>query len=125
MSTIEPALTPIEIDNIAERNDFHIAVLREDGITYGTLTWIWSVQVDHELYVRAYNGKDSRWYQAAVTQKQGKIKAAGFEKNVQFEPVTGDINAKIDEAYKKKYADSPYLNTMLNQHAKMSSLRVF
>ncbi|WP_066224152.1 DUF2255 family protein [Formosa haliotis] len=125
MSATELGLTAIEIDNISERNDFHIAPLREDGTTYGTLTWIWSVQVDHQLYVRAYHGKDSRWYQAAVNQKQGKIQAAGFERNVRFEPVSGDINAKIDEAYKEKYGDSPYLNTMINQHARMSSLRVY
>jgi hypothetical protein len=32
--------------------------------TYGTPTWIWSVVVDGALYVRPYNGPDSRWYQA-------------------------------------------------------------
>lgn len=31
-------LTIIEIRKIAEKDDFHISVLRPDGATYGTLT---------------------------------------------------------------------------------------
>lgn len=37
-------------------DDLHISPFREDGKTYGTPTWIWSVVVDGGLYVRAYNG---------------------------------------------------------------------
>ena len=58
-----------ELRKIAETDDLHIAPLREDGKTYGTPTWIWSVVVDNALYVRAYNGKSSRWYQAALRQQ--------------------------------------------------------
>jgi hypothetical protein len=42
-----------ELEKIAETDDLHIAPLREDGETYGTPTWIWSVAVDDGLYVRA------------------------------------------------------------------------
>jgi hypothetical protein len=34
-----------ELKRIAESDDLHIAPFREDGVTYGTLTWIWSVIV--------------------------------------------------------------------------------
>jgi len=47
--------------------DLHIAPFREDGVTYGTPTWIWSVAVGGTLYVRAYNGKNSLWYKAVAT----------------------------------------------------------
>jgi len=67
----------------------HIAPLRDDKITYGTPTWIWSVAVDNGLYVRAYNGQGSRWYQAAVQQKAGRIIAAGMTKEIAFETVEG------------------------------------
>jgi hypothetical protein len=49
-----------ELREIAEGDDLHISPFREDGVTYGTPTWIWSVAVDDALYVRAYNGKSSR-----------------------------------------------------------------
>ena len=55
-----------ELRKIAETDDLHISPFREDGVTYGTPTWIWSVVVDDGLYVRGYNGQQSRWYQAAI-----------------------------------------------------------
>jgi hypothetical protein len=61
-----------ELRKIAESDDLHISPFREDGMTYGTPTWIWSVVVDGNLYVRAYNGTNSRWYQAAIKQEAGR-----------------------------------------------------
>src|ERR1700712_3448614 len=61
------------LQKIAESDDLHISPFREDGVTYGTPTWIWSVVVDDALNVRAYNGPASRWYQAAMQQKRGRI----------------------------------------------------
>jgi hypothetical protein len=58
-----------ELTKIAEADDLHISPFREDGVTCGTPTWIWSVVLDDALYARAYNGKESRWYQAAMRQK--------------------------------------------------------
>jgi hypothetical protein len=78
-----------ELSKIAETDDLHISPLREDGKTYDTPTWIWSVVVDGALYVRAYNGRNSRWHQAAIRQKTGRITAAGITKEVSFEPVDG------------------------------------
>jgi hypothetical protein len=56
-------------------------------VTYGTPTWIWSVVVDDGLYVRGYDGQQSRRYQAATRHKAGRIRAAGVTKEVMFEPV--------------------------------------
>jgi hypothetical protein len=106
-----------ELRRIAEADDLHVAPFREDGKTYGTPTWVWSVAVDGALYVRAYNGKNSRWYQAAVRQKSGRISAAGLTKEVAFEPADGPINDRIDEAYRTKYHDSPYLRPMIGTRA--------
>src|SRR5437867_5372196 len=102
-----------ELRKIAEADDLHISPFREDGVTYGTLTWIWSVAVEHELYVRAYNGQDSRWYDATMRQKAGRITVAGMTKEVTFEPVEGAINDRIDDAYRGKYRGSPYLSPMI------------
>ena len=119
------SLTTEEIKTITAENDFHIAPFRADGKTYGTLTWIWSVEVEGELFVRAYNGTSSRWYQSALSQKAGKIKAAGIEKDVEFEPIKGeDINEKIDEAYREKYSSSPYLGSMISDRAKAATVQV-
>ena len=76
-------------------------------MTYGTPTWIWSVAVGDALYVRGYNGTKSRWYQAALRQKAGRIIAAGLTKEVSFETVEGPINDSIDDAYRSKYGGNP------------------
>jgi hypothetical protein len=102
---------------IAQADDLHISPFREDGKAYGTPTWSWSVAVDDALYVRGYNGQKSDWYQAAIRQKAGRITAAGITKEVTFEPVSGPINDRIDDAYRAKYKGSPYLTPMINARA--------
>ncbi len=113
-----------ELRRIAEIDDLHIAPFREDGVTYGTPTWIWSVAVDNALYVRAYNGQDSRWYQAALRQKAGRIRAAGMTKEVTFEPVDGPINDLVGDAYRVKYHSSPYLSPMIGARARSATVKV-
>jgi hypothetical protein len=113
-----------ELRKIAEADDLHIAPFREDRKTYGTPTWIWSVAVDDALYVRGYNGQSSRWYQAAVRQKAGRIIAAGITKEVTFEPVDGPINDRIDDAYREKYKGSAYLKPMIGARARSATIRI-
>ena len=113
-----------ELKRIAETDDLHVSPLREDGKTYGTPTWIWSVVVDDGLYVRGYNGQKSRWYQAAIRQKAGRITAAGITKEVSFEAVDGAINERIDEAYRAKYKDSSYLSPMVGTRARSATVKV-
>lgn len=113
-----------ELKQIAEADDLHISPFREDGLTYGTPTWIWSVAVDNGLYVRGYNGQKSRWYQAAVRQKAGGITAAGMTKEVTFEPVSGAINDRIDNAYRAKYRTSPYLDPMISSRARAATVKI-
>jgi hypothetical protein len=122
----EPTMTwaKDELRRIAEADDLHISPLREDGATYGTPTWIWSVAVDGALYVRAYNGQRSRWYKAAVRQKAGRISAAGLTKAVGFEPVGGPINDRIDDAYRAKYRDRRYLDPMIGARARSATIKV-
>lgn len=113
-----------ELSRIGETDDLHISPFREDGRTYGTPTWIWSVVVDDTLYVRAYNGQKSRWYQAALDQKAGQITAAGATREVTFEPVSGKINDRIDDAYRTKYEGSPYLSPMIGERARAATVKV-
>ncbi len=113
-----------ELHRIATADDLHIAPFREDGATHGTPTWIWSVAVDDALYVRAYNGQSSRWHQAALQQKAGRIVAASLTRDVAFEPVDGPINDRIDDAYRAKYRASPYLGAMIGARARSATVRI-
>jgi hypothetical protein len=113
-----------ELKKIAETDDLHISPFREDGTTYGTPTWIWSVVVGDELFVRPYNGKNSSWYKAAVKQGAGRIKAAGITKEVSFEPANGDVNDLVDAAYQDKYAGSPYFAPMIASNVRSATIKI-
>jgi hypothetical protein len=113
-----------QLKRIGDADDLHIAPFREDGVTYGTPTWIWSVVVDGALYVRAYYGKQSRWYNAAVNKKAGKIVAAGMHIEVCFEAADGPINDRIDEAYGDKYLGSRYLDAMVSARARAATVKI-
>lgn len=113
-----------ELKRIASADDLHISPYREDGITYGTPTWIWSVVVESELYVRPYNGSSSSWYKAAMTRKAGRITVAGMTKEVSFEPAEGTLNDRIDDAYRTKYKSSPYLRTMIGTRARAATVKI-
>jgi len=116
--------TKDELRKIADGDDLHISPFRVDGMTDGTPTWIWSVAVDDALYVRGYNGQNSRWYKAAVSQKAGRIIAAGMTMEVTFEAVDGPINNRIDDAYRAKYHSSPYLKPMIGAQAGSATVKI-
>lgn len=101
------------LDRIATSDDLHIAPFRADGATYGTPTWIWSVVVEGRLFVRAWNGRRSRWYRSAMAQRAGRIIAAGETLEVEFSPGDPSLSSLIDKAYQAKYVGSPYLPPMV------------
>jgi hypothetical protein len=113
-----------ELAKIVEADDLKIAPLRDDGVTYGTPTWIWCVAIDGALYVRAYNGRASRWYQAASRERGGRIHAAGMVREVRFELVEGAILDRIDEAYRRKYRGSQYLEPMVSARARAACVKI-
>ncbi|MDX3924729.1 MAG: DUF2255 family protein [Shinella sp.] len=118
------AWTREELARLGSSDDLHIAPLRDDSVTCGTPTWIWSVVVDDALYARAYNGRNSRWHKAALQQKAGTITAAGMTREVGFEPVDGPVNDRIDDAYRVKYAGSPYLGSMISDRARAATVKI-
>jgi len=107
--------TEEQLKEFATADDMHVSPFYDDGKTYGTPTWIWSVVVDDNLYVRAWNGQQSRWYRSAKQQRAGRIQLAGKTFEVIYNPVTTDdkLTNEINKAYEKKYAGSPYLPPML------------
>lgn len=109
---------------IIDADDLQISPVRADGSTYGTPTWIWCVAVDGELYVRGYNGTHSRWYTVALAHPEGRIHADGHVFDVTFAPADVEFADRIDDAYRAKYAGSPYLESMINDRARAAGIRI-
>ena len=73
-----------ELHRISKADDLHVSPFREDGVTYGTPTWVWCVVIDDAVFARAYNGAASCWYQAALRQRAGRVTVDGMTKEVTF-----------------------------------------
>ncbi|WP_417279765.1 DUF2255 family protein [Celeribacter sp.] len=116
--------TKEQLTAIAAADDLRISPFREDGKTYGTPTFIWSVVVGDGLYVRPYNGTSSRWYKAAMREGAGRISVAGQIYDVAFAPADAALNDEIDAAYQAKYAKSSYLAPMISARTRAASVRI-
>jgi hypothetical protein len=113
-----------ELQRFAETRELYVSPLRDDGATYAKPLPIWAVSVDGALYARGYYGQKTRWYQAALRQKTGRISAQGMTKEVAFEPAHGAINDRIDDAYRAKYGSSPFVAAMLDESHRATTLRI-
>lgn len=96
--------TAEQLQAIEDNEALYVSPFREDGVTYGTPTETWALVVDGNVYVRAANGVDSRWYQAALAQGAGRVRVDGREYEVVFEASGDENEAEIDNAYQHKYA---------------------
>ena len=94
--------TSVELTKIAGADELEIASLRRDG-TLGSPRTIWVVRVDDDLFVRSVNGRTSDWFRGAQRRHEGRIRAGGVEKDVTFVEADGDIEGRIDDAYREKY----------------------
>ncbi|MFF3714025.1 DUF2255 family protein [Streptomyces phaeochromogenes] len=109
---------------IAENTDLFVAPFREDGTTYGTPTQTWALVVDGDVYVRAATGQQSKWYQAAISQKAGRVRVAGTYYEVTFEPADSDVDAAVDAAYEEKYPGSSAVPIMQGDGPKSATVRI-
>jgi hypothetical protein len=88
-------------------------------------TPIWIVAVDDDLYVRSWKGEAGIWYRRARRLGTGSVVADGHEHQVRFTGTDDPgINARIDEAYRRKYGNSSYTQAMIRPPATASTLRV-
>jgi hypothetical protein len=76
------------------------------------------------VYVRPYNGEKSRWFQAALKQKSGRITAGGITKEVAFEKAEDAVNDQVNEAYSAKYSCSPYVTAMIDKRLRPTTMAV-
>ena len=72
---------------------------------------VWFVRVGNDLYVRAYRGTASRWYQAAVKRRTGKVYFNHQAYPAYFQPVDARsaVNKTVNQNYLAKYHGSSKL----------------
>jgi hypothetical protein len=114
----------VELRAIGANDDLFVSPFRGDGTTYGTPTQTWAVIVDGDVYVRAANGQESRWYRAAINQKAGRVRVAGTFFEVTFEPAGNDVADAIDAGYEAKYPGSSAVPIIQGTGPKSATVRI-
>lgn len=74
--------------------------------------------------MRAANGPQSRWYQAAIHQKAGRVRVAGTNYEVTFEPAGDVVSDAIDAGYEAKYPGSTAVPIMQGAGPKSATVRI-
>ncbi len=115
--------TKEELEAIDKDKKLFISIPNNDG-TMHKPTWVWIVQAGGYLYSRAHAGVNGKWYAAAKAAGRGHLSVGGVEKNVVFEfPADVETNDAVDEGYRLKYGDNPYLETMIGEQQREATVR--
>ncbi|MEU6292533.1 DUF2255 family protein [Streptomyces sp. NPDC046988] len=93
------AWTPEDLTAFAET--YSLVLIAGDGERDGVE--IGMVPVDGGLYVRAYRGTRSRWYQSAREHGHGRIRVGGVSREVVLTTRDLALPAGLDDAFRAKY----------------------
>jgi hypothetical protein len=117
--------TAKDLDVIGAADELDIAPVRPDG-SLRPYTTIWVVRVGDELYVRSYRGRRGSWFRHALQRHEGRIRAAGVERDVTLEEPDDADHDAIDQAYRSKYArySNTYVEPMVSPNATAATLRL-
>ena len=84
------------------------------------------VRVVDDLYVRSWHGRSGGWFSSALQRHEGRIRAAGIERDVTFEEPDEALRPAIDQAYRRKYAlaSTTYVQPMIEAEAAEATFRL-
>jgi len=119
------AWTTQELEKIGSTEELRIASARRNGSLRSPVT-IWVVRVGGELYVRSVNGRTGAWFRATQVRQEGRLWAAGLEKDVTFAYPDPDSGDQIDAAYRTKYRRyaANILGSILSPQARSATLQL-
>ena len=119
------AWTEDELARIGEADELRIASRRADG-TLRRFIRIWVVRAGSDLYVRSAYGYDNPWFQRALRSGDGRIRAAGMDRDVTFAVPGPGVADAITAAYHAKYDryGPRIVGTVVSPEAERSTLRL-
>jgi hypothetical protein len=109
--------------HLADVREISIGFRRPNGSTGSTPVWV--VQVEGDVFVRSMNGPSGGWYRRLRANPDGEIIDAGQVHPVRAEPVVDATTLdEVTRAYATKYADSPSVQSLLDEQAAGATLRL-
>ena len=116
------AWTPAELAGLARASEVRVAGRRADGSSR-TLTIVWHVVVDGNLYVRSVKGPAGQWYRGVAHHFEGFLHRSGATREVAF-TLDRTRDDAIDAAYFAKYGDGSPSRAITSSLAKQTTMRV-
>ena len=88
-------------------------------------TTIWPVVEGGEVFVRSLNGEDGRWYRELMANPEAALHAEGVAIPVRaVRTADPDSVARATRGFREKYADSPYLDSMIRDEIAPTTVRL-
>jgi hypothetical protein len=116
--------TQDELSKIGRTDEIEIASRRPDG-TLRPFVTIWAVVFGDDVYVRAAYGPNTGWYRRAKGAGAGRIRVAGFERDVAIEEPGVEAAEGVTAAYHAKYDKYPaYVGPVVSAEAERLTLRL-
>jgi hypothetical protein len=114
-----------ELERIDRTDNVGIASRRADGSLRRFIT-IWAVSVGDEVYIRSAYGPENPWFVRAKASGTGRLRVAGWERDVSFETPASDVDDDVSAAYRRKYARQParVVETVVSAEAAGCTLRL-
>jgi len=116
-----------DLERIGAAEELRLATFKKDG-TLGKPITIWVIRVGDELYVRAYRGGETAWFQHTQRRPEARIGASGVTRDVTFVDTSFDeaLNNEIDAAYQSKYRrySAMYVDPMITSQARATTLKL-
>ena len=114
--------TADELQALDRVKEIRVAGRRRDG-SLRTLTIIWHVVLDGNLYVRSVRGVEGSWYKGVIRHYEGAISWGGQTRDVTY-IADATVDEQIDAAYFDKYGNGSSTRAMVTATAKATTLRV-
>ena len=114
-----------ELSRLTDEDELGITSRRPDG-TLRPFVTIWFVRLDDDLYVRSAYGPENGWFRRAIDAGEGRILAAGVERDVTFESPDPSVAAALHRAYHRKYDrfGAAIVDTVVSADAARSTIRL-
>src|SRR5918996_4585746 len=88
-------------------------------------TIIWVVTFDGDVYVRSLRGEDGRWFRELMAGPDAALHVE--DEAVPVLAVRADDRDSVERAtdgFRRKYADSPYLDSMIRDEIASTTVRL-
>ena len=109
---------------LGQAEEIDIETRRDPGAPIHRTT-IWPVVDEGEVYVRSLNGEAGRWYAEALANPEVVLHVDGEELRARAVPAADEQSVgRATSGFQRKYADSPYLESMVREDILATTLRL-